>query len=511
MSNKVVVPDICEANFAANFANSIVALSGHFALDKRQRIAEAHPTDHDKIIIKGSNIFVLQIGSKWFYLDTDVDVSFPTDLDSYQADQIVDSCDAAWTAKANVTATEEGAIKKEGTASAKLVIAAGFTTGLVATHDFSAIDISGYNSISFWIRSNTNINKGVLQLVYDEDATCASPSQSTDIPALKADTWIKVSLPLSATAADRNAIISVGINAVSDPSAITIYVDDIRTEMQQAGKDYNVYACDNGGILTFKCSLNSTYPSCDDSAGNPYTADNTRKVTGFHTLCLDAFGVSAAHPAYEYKTYDIIPPSIWDLKHRTRNGRNDGFVWDEKTQDWIGIYLPSGTGTNCASVFNATIQDTRDWMDFVDDGLAVGVRLLSDFEFQSAMAGSNEETNIFGSADPVTTGGHMDTAARRMISNIFCEDGAGVMLQWLLDQSWRLDGADLATCKTWAYQNLTGSKGSLYKEGTYGDVKLLAGLYWDSEAACGSRGRYATNYRWHTSSCIGARFLAKPL
>jgi hypothetical protein len=375
----------------------------------------------------------------------------------------------------------------------------------VATHDFTAINISGYNAISFWIRSTANIDEGVLQLVYDEDAACASPSQSTDIPALKADTWTKVSLPLSAAAADRNAVISVGINAVSDPGAITIYVDDIRTEMQEAGKDYNVYACDNGGILTFKTSLNSTYPSCNDSAGNAYTANNTRKVTGFHTLCLDAFGVSASHPAYEYETYDIIPISIWDLKHRARNGN----VYDEKTQDWIGIYLPSGTGANTASVNGAAITDTRNWMDFVDDGLAIGMRLLSDFEFQSAMAGSNEETNIFGSADPVTTGGHMDTAARRMISNIFCEDGAGIMHQWLLDQSWRLDGADLAACKTWGYQNLAGSKGSLYKEGTYGDVKLLAGLAWTNAAACGSRGRYANYYRWYTGSSIGARFLAE--
>ena len=641
MSNHKIIFDSC------NFCTSLAALSNHFALDKRQRIIEAHSTDHDKVVIKGSNFFVLQIGSKWFYLDTDVDVTLPTDLDSCQADQIVDSCDSAWTAKADVTATEEGTIKKEGTASAKLVIAAGFTTGLVATHDFTAIDISGYNSLSFWIRSTANLNKGVLQLVYDEDAACASPSQSTDIPTLKANTWTKVNLSLSAAAADRNAVISVGINAVSDPGAVTIYIDDIRTEMQEAGKAYYVYACDNNGVLTFKISLNSTHPS-------GYTASTSRKIGGFHTLCLDV-GTIASHDLSDYETFDVLPKSIWDLKHRPVC-EPSGMVYDEAINKWADIYLASSTGATCASVYGATITDSRNWMDFVDDGHAVKKGLLHDEEFQSVMAGSNEETNLFASADPVTTGGHMDTAARRMISDIGCEDGAGVMYQWLLDQSYRTEGVALsiaAATKTatvtyiaapggnqiylkfdngvpylccnmandaadkliilgtdykiiikhdaaaagglpiyfdddatqpsrllvnntvlskdcyieanhpqyslklkhdpsaatngvalnyddtadqrleaanagtadatidltllkandpsWSWYILAGAKGSLYRQGDPGDVKLLAGLDWTGGPYCGSRGRGAHNYRWHTSPNIGARFLAESL
>ena len=111
MSNIKLTPSPCTCVPLASLVN-------HFSLNKRDRIAEAHDIDHKKIVIKGSHLFPIKIGSKWFYLDTDVDVSFPADLDSYQADQIVDSCDAAWTAKANVTATEEGTITKEGTASA---------------------------------------------------------------------------------------------------------------------------------------------------------------------------------------------------------------------------------------------------------------------------------------------------------------------------------------------------------------------------------------------------------
>ncbi|MEA1957602.1 MAG: hypothetical protein U9N01_04525 [Euryarchaeota archaeon] len=268
------------------------------------------------------------------------------------------------------------------------------------------------------------------------------------------------------------------------------------------GKQYYVYACNDNGTLVFKISLNSTYPS-------GFTATTSRKIGGFHTLCVNV-GTIAGHTLTGYLANDILPASIWDLKHRPVC-EPSGMVYDESIDKWVDIYLASGTGASTISVNGAAISDTRDWMDFVDDGHAVKKRLLTDHEFQSIAAGSNEETNITGSADPGTTGGHSDTASRRMISNIGCEDCAGVLYQWLLDQSWRLDGADLAACKTWAWEDLAGAKGSLYKEGTYGDVKLLAGGYWGAGTDCGSRCRHASYYRWYTITYIGARFLAEPL
>lgn len=275
---------------------------------------------------------------------------------------------------------------------------------------------------------------------------------------------------------------------------------DLDTGSVSNAKDYYVYACDNNGVLTFKISLNSTYPS-------GYTASNSRKIGGFHTLCVNV-GTISGHTLTGYLANDILPASIWDLKHRAINGINVGMVYDEAINKWVDIYLASGTGSNTTSVYGATISDTRDWMNFVDDGHAVKKRLFNDEEFQSAAAGSNEETNITGSADPVTTGGHVDTASRRMISNIGCEDCAGALWQWLLTSSARLDNG---TAGGW--YNLPGSKGSFYTYGTnlYGNTQLLAGGYWDGGTACGSRGRGASVYRWGTATDVGARFLAEPL
>jgi hypothetical protein len=424
---------------------------------------------------------------------------------------------------------------------------------------------------------------------------------------------------------------------------------DYTVAAARAGKDFYIYACVpvSGTVPVIVLSANSTVP-----AG--YDANNSRKIGGFHCLCASV-GTISGHSLTGFVIGDILPDSIWDLRWRAKCS-NEGMVYDQKSGLWVDIYLASGTGVSTASVFSGTISDSRDWMSFVDDGLAVGKRLLHDHEFQGIAAGSNEETNISGSADPVTTGGHVNTAGRRMISNVGCEDCCGVMWQWLLDQSYQfdagvlsiitgaatlaithaaspggnpiyvkfsLDGSPYLACNmatdavdkwltfgsaytllikhdanaatggyqvyfdedatqpsrllaalpglkdvyiltsnprdtlkitynaapgtpgvaisyddgsderleftsptaangtldlalltfvdpTWTFYDLPGSKGSLYKQGSYGDVKLVAGADWGRGSASGSRARGAADCRWNTSSGIGGRFAAEP-
>jgi hypothetical protein len=344
-------------------------------------------------------------------------------------------------------------------------------------------------------------------------------------------------------------------------------VDDLDTGTLAAGTNYYVYACTDGTTLSFKVSAASTYPSGFDAA-------HSRKIGGFHTLCVAVNHGGAGHTlshwvadtvmavgqsviavtpespcfiyrvtaiAGDFKTHaatepnwasisvgqtivddqvtwikeqhtlegyavkDILPASIWDLKHRPRSNP-EGMVFVTAIQKWVDIYLTSGTGASAASAYGATISDTRDWNDFCDDYAAVGKRMLHDHEFQAAAAGSNEETNITASGDPVTTGGHVDTAARRMISNWGIEDCCGALWQWLLDQSAYVDAAIAV-----GWYDLPGSKGQLYRPEDTGDVKLIAGGNWNSGVDCGSRSRYANSYRWTTSTDIGGRALSDPL
>ena len=606
-------------------------------------------SDSPKVVtFKGSNNIPLKIGTAgWYFCDTDADITLPNDLDDYLADVVIEDGTGVWTASANVTSsTDAGKVK--------LAVAAGFATGLLGYIDRAAVDMSlaGTNAISFLVTSSINLYHGDLQLLLDEDAGCVSASETLIIPGLKANVQTRVIVSLASAAAARDAIISIGLNATRDFGAADIWIDDIKTTSIEAGKDYFVYACDNAGALVFKVSKASTFP-----AG--FAAATSRKIGGFHTIA-GAVGTIAGHSLTTFDTADINPYSIWDLKHRPRS-TPAGMRYVPGISKWVDIYQPSGVtivggeysaGTP-VSVNGGTMLDTLNWPAAVQIAAMAGKRLMWDSEFQIAASGANEETNILGSADPVTTGPHIDTAGRRMISNTGGEDECGVMRQWLQDQSYRYDadGTMAAAAKTlpithaaapggnpiyvkygsegrpylccnmatdavdkwltfgaavtllikhdanaatagyqvyfdedatepgrllcalpglktdyldtsdpnyplkiaynaapgtpgvaisfddgaderlefisptaangtidlasyalsWAYYDLPGGKGSLYKQSSYGDVKLLAGGFWPYGSYCGSRGRNAYNSRWNTSPAIGARFVSEPL
>ena len=347
----------------------------------------------------------------------------------------------------------------------------------------------------------------VGQVKYPSEYYWANTSFSAKTVSVAADRYIaltpnavQIDIGGSSYTLSAQAALDLSLEATWD----TVSGTDYRTAANRAGKDFYVYAVQpgSGTVPGFKVSANSTVPS-------GYSASTSRKVGGFPCLAVTVgTNVPVGHPARDYVAGDIIPIGVWDLKRRS-HANNEGTVYIEPLDSWVDIYLASGTGASTASANGGTISDTRTWLDFVDDGAAVKKRMLRDYEFQIAAAGSNEETNIAGSADPGTTGGHSDTASRRMISNYFLEDCCGALWQWLDEQSTRWDFTT-----AWNWYDLPGSKGSLYNgAGTAGtgDVKLIAGGFWSNGSICGSRARGANLYRWNTNANIGCRFAARSL
>ncbi len=194
---------------------------------------------------------------------------------------------------------------------------------------------------------------------------------------------------------------------------------------------------------------------------------------------------------------------------------------------WVNIYLQ--TAVNIAEArFGQPIIVSRQYVDFVSDQWAACQELLSDSEFEVAMLGSNEGTNIKGSSFPPSTGGHEDTKtpAQRLVSIWGVEDGCGVVYQWLRTTAG--GGAvgamsGLTAPSTYGWFSMTtssyGPRGQAGRDGTsssngnfYGLASaMIAGGSWSDGASCGSRSRYAASARSYAYASCGARGRARPL
>lgn len=279
----------------------------------------------------------------------------------------------------------------------------------------------------------------------------------------------------------------------------SLQLSTVDTPANLAGKDVYIYACEptSGTEPIFVLSLNSTVPT-------GYTANNSRKIGGFHCLCKDV-GVIEGHTLSGYVTGDILPATRWDLLHRPK-GEPEGFAYEELTDCWIAIYLPSWDGTKLVSVYNGVIADgtsTKKWHGeaFYEQFAKQGMRLVWRHEFQMAAKGSNEGTGIKNAADPNTTGGHVDSNNRRMISNIGLEDCCGCSWQWAMDLGF-------AGGSEWN-DSVYNSKVDSQRYGqSYGTLyRLLLGARWDDGSACGSRSvfcRYGSSSVYSDCSARGA-------
>jgi hypothetical protein len=138
------------------------------------------------------------------------------------------SCNSAMdeTVDSDFTITADTKMKKQGTASNRIVIADGASAGDIATDSITSKDISQYDYIEFWVRSSVATSSGNLKILLDDTASCASPIETLSVPALSIDTWTFCRVAL-ANPEDDTAIISVGLEYDSDLGACTVWLDDI--------------------------------------------------------------------------------------------------------------------------------------------------------------------------------------------------------------------------------------------------------------------------------------------
>lgn len=284
---------------------------------------------------------------------------------------------------------------------------------------------------------------------------------------------------------------------------------DYTLAANRAGKDFYIYVgVKSDNTLKTCISANSTVPY-------GFTADTSRKVGGFHCLCADV-GTISGHQLTDYKQGDILPASFWDLIHRPKS-EPEGMVYVDGIDMWIDIYLCSWTGTTASktlktiSKFGAVTGDGASTEKFhpLKWEQTMGTqkkRLPWVREFRTFSVGSNQSTNIKGSADVNTTGGHSDTAGRRMISDFGIEDCCGFLWQWCSD-------VGSATTGSSSYSNgFDANDRSDVKGWIYGaEYRPLVGGDWNDGAVCGSRAAGWDDGSLNLNSNGGARGASEPL
>ena len=272
-----------------------------------------------------------------------------------------------------------------------------------------------------------------------------------------------------------------------------------------AATDYSVYITPIDDGFDFVVSKNSTYPK-------GFTADTAYKIGGFHTLCVavtsanapaipsNTFLSSTTHPAIGYTAGEIIPNSIWCLTHRPTSNPS-GMVYVNLLDKWVDIYLQSGTLKATASVYGASTTDSRQLILHQLDMVCVGKKMPTDHDFFVFAEGSNQKTAIKGAADAVTTGGHVDTNSKRMISAYFVEDCCGFLWQWL-DEVSPHGGSGFNN-----YGSNAEERGASYGM----PYVLLAGGDWAHSSSCGSWSRSCNLTRSGVSASFGCRGVSRSL
>ena len=284
---------------------------------------------------------------------------------------------------------------------------------------------------------------------------------------------------------------------------------DYTLAANRAGKDFYIYVgVKSDNTLKTCISVNSTVPY-------GFTAATSRKVGGFHCLCADV-GTISGHQLTDYKQGDILPASFWDLIHRPKS-EPEGMVYVDGIDMWIDIYLCSWTGTTATktlktiSKFGAVTGDGASTEKFhpLKWEQTMGTqkkRLPWVREFRVFSVGSNQSTNIKGSADVNTTGGHSDTAGRRMISDFGIEDCCGFLWQWCSD-------VGSATTGSSSYSNGFDANDRSDVKGQIcgAEYRPLVGGYWANGAVCGSRAAHWADGSLYLASDCGARGASEPL
>lgn len=151
----------------------------------------------------------------------------------YGGERSLDDGSGAWAPAADVLRTNPAGLFD--TSMIKLEVQTAFTTGVVASLDITSLDLSGDGAMNILIKPSIDVAAGVLEAAVSETIALGGSPVLMDIPAMEAGKWYYFSLAFTGITSARDAVLSYGLNANSDPGVVDIYVQSVRTGAKTYG------------------------------------------------------------------------------------------------------------------------------------------------------------------------------------------------------------------------------------------------------------------------------------
>lgn len=297
------------------------------------------------------------------------------------------------------------------------------------------------------------------------------------------------------------------------------------------GDNIYIYAVQQAsGIAKWIASKNSTYPT-------GYTANNSRKVGGFHfgrvrvvdTNGTPINGSSAAYGAgWESNVTNgsIVPNSCWDLSNRPIC---DPTGMAKVGRIWVDIYpvsaavataVSSGklTAGQGVSAYNATpLTGTELLNQYLFNELAqrTGKRLLTLNEWTQCAEGSpqgNDADNVNAWSATTNVGRTGTGTVVNAVSARNIVDCVGNVYEWLDEFVVRWDDTGVAG-QAWSSKDPMPGQGlgQLFMYDEQALVAVIAGGSWSNGLRDGSRTVSLSGCPWFVSTDVGSRFACDAL